>query len=123
MEHPQIKAETVKTAALTGMREGIPQCGPVLLEPVLALTVSVYPEFTSKAQRAVSQRRGQILGFDGQDKDGMETIQVWLPQSEMADFVIELRSLSMGTGKIDWQFDHLQEAPDKDVEKMLNQNN
>ncbi|MBQ8346764.1 MAG: elongation factor G [Alphaproteobacteria bacterium] len=115
--------QAFKTAALTGMREGVPQCGPVLLEPVLALTVSVYPEFTSKAQRAVSQRRGQILGFDGQDKDGMETIQVWLPQSEMADFVIELRSLSMGTGKIDWQFDHLQEAPDKDAEKMMNQNN
>ena len=88
----------------------------------MALNVSVYPEFTSKAQRSLSQRRGQILNFGGHDQAGMETIQAWLPQSEMADFVVELRSLSMGTGKIDWQFDHLQEVPDKDVEKMLSQN-
>lgn len=114
--------QAFKTAALTAMREGIPQCAPVLLEPVLALNVSVYPEFTSKAQRSLSQRRGQILNFGGHDQAGMETIQAWLPQSEMADFVVELRSLSMGTGKIDWQFDHLQEVPDKDVEKMLSQN-
>ena len=114
--------QAFKTAALVGMREGIPQCGPVLLEPVLDLTVSVYSEFTSKAQRSLSQRRGQILGFGGHDQAGIETIQAWLPQSEMADFVVELRSLSMGTGKIDWKFDHLQEVPDKDAEKMLQQN-
>lgn len=115
--------QAFKTAALVGMREGIPQCAPVLLEPILEVNVSVYSDFTSKAQRSLSQRRGQILGFGGHDQSGIETIQAWLPQSEMAGFVVELRSLSMGTGKVDWKFDHLQEVPEKDAEKMLQENN
>ena len=103
--------QAFKTAAQVGMREGIPQCAPVVLEPILTITVSVYSDFTSKAQRCLSQHRGQILGFGGHDQAGIETIQAYLPQSEMADFVIELRSLSMGTGKIDWHYDHMQEVP------------
>lgn len=115
--------QAFKTAAQVGMREGIPQCGPVLLEPILQTEVSVPSEFTSKAQRSLSQRRGQILGFDRREGwDGWETVQAYLPQAEMHDFVIELRSLSMGVGFFDWNFDHLQQVDAKDAERIKKEN-
>lgn len=115
--------QAFKTAAQVGMREGMPQCGPVMLEPILQVAVSVPADFTSKAQRALSQRRGQILGFDRREGwPGWDTIQAYMPQSEMFDFMIELRSLSMGVGSFDWQFDHLQEVAAKDAERIRQEN-
>ncbi|HYN37823.1 MAG TPA: elongation factor G, partial [Rhodospirillales bacterium] len=52
-----------RKAAQLGMREGMPKCAPVLLEPIFTVRIAVPADFTSKAQRLVSGRRGQILGF------------------------------------------------------------
>lgn len=53
-----------KAAAQMAMREGMPSCSPVLLEPICLVQISVPNKFTSKIQRLVSGRRGQIIGFD-----------------------------------------------------------
>ncbi len=53
-----------RTAAQIGMREGMPQCKPVLLEPILKVEIAVPSEATPRVNGIVSQRRGQILGFD-----------------------------------------------------------
>ena len=53
-----------RTAAQIGMREGMPQCHPVLLEPILKVEIAVPSEATPRVNGIVSQRRGQILGFD-----------------------------------------------------------
>lgn len=114
--------QAFKTAAQVGMREAMPQCGPVLLEPILAVEISVPSDFTSKAQRSLSQHRGQISGFDRRPGwDGWDTIRAHLPQAEMTDVVTELRSLSMGVGLFGWVFDHLQELVGKDAEKIVQQ--
>lgn len=112
--------QAFKTAAQVGMREAMPNCGPVLLEPILNVEISVPSDFTSKVQRSLSQHRGQIQGFDQRPGwEGWETIKAYLPQSEMFDVVIELRSVSMGVGVFDWTFDHLQELVGKDAEKVI----
>ena len=100
----------------------MPQCAPVLLEPILAVEISVPSDFTSKAQRSLSQHRGQILGFDRRPGwEGWDTIKAHLPQAEMTEVVTELRSLSMGVGLFGWAFDHLQELVGKDAEKIVRQ--
>src|SRR5690606_29099646 len=83
---------------------------PILLEPILKVSVYVPSEFTPNVQRLLSGRRGQILGFDARDGwPGWDEVQAYIPQSEMHDMIIELRSLTMGVGSFAWQFDHLQE--------------
>ncbi len=109
-----------RKAAQQAMREGMPNCNPVLLEPICKVTVSLPSEFTSRIQRLVSGRRGQILGFDAKPGwAGWDEVEVQLPQSEMHDLVIELRSMTMGVGTFDWEFDHLQELQGKEAEQVV----
>lgn len=109
-----------KTAARIAMAEGMPQCDPVLLEPILAVEISVPSDCTAKAQRIVSGRRGQILGYDGKEGwQGWDTVSAYLPQAEMDDLIIELRSLTMGVGTFSWRFDHLQEISGRVAEKVV----
>ncbi|TAN65599.1 MAG: elongation factor G [Magnetospirillum sp.] len=109
-----------KTAARIAMTEGMPQCEPVLLEPVLLVEISVPNDFTAKAQRIVSGRRGQILGFDGKEGwQGWDTVSAYLPQAEMDDLIVELRSLTMGVGTFSWTFDHLQELTGRVADRVV----
>jgi elongation factor G len=57
-----------RTAARIGMQEALEKSGPVLLEPILAVSIAVPTEAMSRATAIVSGRRGQILGFDGNDR-------------------------------------------------------
>lgn len=109
-----------KTAARLAMAEGLPQCEPTLLEPILHVEVSVPSDFTSKAQRIISGRRGQILGYDAKEGwPGWDAVSAYLPQAEMGDLIVELRSLTMGVGTFSWKFDHLQELSGRSADKVV----
>ena len=110
-----------KTAARIGMTEGAPECHPVLLEPITEVQISVPSEFTSKAQRLVTGRRGgQLLGFDAKPGwKGWDVVSGYIPQAEMGDVIIELRSLTMGVGSFTWAFHHLQELVGRDADKVV----
>ena len=112
--------QAFKQAARIAMTEGMSQCKPVLLEPVLEITVSVPNEFTAKALQLITGKRGQILGYDRlAGWDSWDTITGYLPQAEMHDFIIELRSLTLGVGFFDWKQAHLQEVPDRLARDIL----
>ncbi len=109
-----------KTAARIAMSEGMPKCDPVLLEPILSVEIAVPSEFTSKAQRIISSRRGQILGYTAKDGwKGWDSVSAYLPQAEMGDLIVELRSLTMGVGTFLWTFDHLQEMTGREAGKVV----
>jgi elongation factor G len=111
-----------KSAAGVAMRDGAPQCSPVLLEPILWVEVSVPTDATSKAQRALAGRRGQILGFMPREGwQGWDTVQAHVPQGEMHDLITELRSLSMGVGTFRWRFDHLREVSGKLADQVVDE--
>ena len=109
-----------KKAAALAMREGMPECGPVLLEPIMNVVLSIPNEFTSRIQRLISGRRGQILGFDAKHgwKDWDE-VSAQLPEAEMHDLIIELRSATLGVGSYTASFDHLQELSGKEAEQVV----
>ncbi|MGI0479160.1 elongation factor G [Geminocystis sp. CENA526] len=112
--------QAFKQAARIAMTEGLPQCEPILLEPILQVDISVPSEFTSKVLQLVSTHRGQILGYDAiEDWKNWDQVNAYLPQGEMQDFIIELRSLSLGVGFFNWQYDHLDQVPDKVTSKIL----
>ena len=109
-----------KKAAAQAMREGMPNCSPVLLEPIFEVTIALPNEFTSNIQRLVSGRRGQVLGFDTKPGwEGWDEVKVQMPQSEMHDLIIDLRSMTMGVGTFSWTFDHLQEFSGREAEKVV----
>jgi elongation factor G len=109
-----------KAAAQMAMREGMPSCNPVLLEPICLVQISVPNEFTSKIQRLVSGRRGQILGFDSKvGWKNWDEVSVQLPQSEMHGLIIDLRSSTQGVGSFEWSFDHLQEFTGKPADQVV----
>ncbi|HEY9616089.1 MAG TPA: elongation factor G [Microcoleaceae cyanobacterium] len=112
--------QAFKQAARLAMQEGMAKCEPTLLEPILNVTISVPTDFTSKVLRLVSGRRGQILGYDAKaDWTGWDEVVAHIPQAEMHDLIVELRSLTMGVGFFHWTYDHLQEVPDKLAERVL----
>lgn len=106
--------QAFKQAARLAMTEGLPKCHPVLLEPILSVTVLAPSEYTAKVLQLISGKRGQIQGFEASEEwKGWDQITTYLPQAEMHDFIVELRSLTMGVGFFRWDEDHLQEVPDK----------
>lgn len=113
--------QAFKQAARIAMTEGMRQCNPTLLEPIVLIKVCAPADYTSKVLQLVSGRRGQILGYEGRsDWQGWDCVAAYLPQAEMSDFIVELRSLTMGVGFFSWQYDHLEQVPDKVAEKVLN---
>lgn len=112
--------QAFKQAARLAMQSGIPQAQPTLLEPILRVLVTTPSEFTSKVLQLLSGRRGQILGYEGRDDwQGWDNVSAFLPQAEMQNFIVELRSLTLGVGSFHWEQDHLQEVPEKLAERIL----
>src|SRR3984893_2429117 len=91
--------QAFKTAGRQGVQEALPKCDPILLEPIDSVEISVPNAFTARVQRLVSGRRGQILGYDAKpDWPGWDVVSAHMPQSELHDLIVELRSLTMGVG-------------------------
>ncbi|MEO6339947.1 MAG: elongation factor G [Caulobacteraceae bacterium] len=108
-----------RAAGRLAMNEGLPNCHPVLLEPIEKLTILAPSNATSRINSAVSGRRGQILGFDSRDSwPGWDRIEVYLPQSERHEFIIELRSLTQGLGGFEAVVDHLTELNGRLAEEV-----
>lgn len=109
-----------RQAGRIGMSEGMPQCSPVLLEPVMAVEVAIPSEATAKINGLISQRRGQILGFDHREGwPGWDVVQAHIPAAEMDDLIVELRSVTAGVGTFSAKFDHLTELTGRLADQVL----
>ena len=109
-----------KTCGRQAIQEALAKCDPFLLEPIDAVDISVPNAFTARVQRLVSGRRGQILGFDGkEDWPNWDVVRAYLPESELHDLIVELRSLTLGVGSFAHKFDHMQELTGKPAEKVI----
>ena len=109
-----------RTAGRMAMSEGMAKCGPVLLEPIMHIEVLTPTEYTASINNLISGRRGQILGFDARtDWTGWDQVTANMPQSELHDLIIELRSLTQGVGTYTFRFDHLQELSGRLADQVL----
>jgi len=109
-----------RQAGRIAMSEGMPQCSPVLLEPIMAVEIAVPSEATAKINSIVSSRRGQILGFDARPGwTGWDVVEAHLPESEIQNLIVELRSATAGVGTFNAKFDHLAELTGKVADHVL----
>jgi elongation factor G len=121
LHHPVDSNEmSFKMAGRLAMREGLPACDPVLLEPIYLTTIHTPQDYTNKVHGVISSRRGQILGFDSRAGwPGWDSVSAMMPESAVQDLIIELRSLSQGTAKFEAKFDHYQELFGRDADKIV----
>jgi elongation factor G len=109
-----------QTAARIGMTEGMANCAPVLLEPIMHVKIHVPSDSTASVNGVISTRRGKILGFDAREGwRGWDTVEAEIPQSELHDLIVELRSLTQGVGTYEQKFHHLAELTGKLAESVV----
>jgi len=109
-----------RTAGRIGIAEGLPQCGPVLLEPIYQVEIVCPSEATAKMNALMSGRRGQILGFDTREGwPGWDVVKVQMPEAEIGDFIIEVRSATAGVGTFTFKFDHMAELTGRTADQIV----
>lgn len=109
-----------KTAAAIAFRDGIPQCAPVLLEPVGTLEVTVLDGQMGDVIGDLNKRRGKILGMEQvPGRNGWSVVKAEVPEAEMSDYVHALRAISQGRATFDFAVDHYEEVPANLTEKII----
>jgi elongation factor G len=98
-------------ATRTAVQEALARAEPVLLEPMEHVAVLVPAGFTPAAQRLLSGRRGQILGYVEKDGwPGWDEVEAVVPAAELHDLILELRGQTQGLGSYQHRFEHLAES-------------
>ncbi len=92
------------------LTKGILQATPVLLEPVMRVSVTVPEEYTGDVMGDLNSKRGRIQGMTPQEH-GMTLIEAEVPQAEMMRYATELRSQTQGLGSFAMEFDHYDQVP------------
>ena len=112
--------QAFRTAGRIGITEGLPQCHPVLLEPIHHVEIVCPSEATAKMNAILSGRRGQILGFDTREGwDGWDTVRAQMAEAEIGDLIIEVRSATAGVGSFIFKFDHMAELTGRTADQIV----
>ena len=105
-EHPVDSSEMAfKIAARNAFKDAMRNAGPILLEPIMNLTVFVDTTYLGDIMSDLSSRRGHILGQTSLGT-GIEEIRAQVPHHELLKYAIDLRAMTSGTGSFDMVFDH-----------------
>ncbi|MGH6664416.1 MAG: elongation factor G, partial [Pseudolabrys sp.] len=100
--------------------EGLPQCNPVLLEPIYEVEIVCPNEATAKMNAILSSRRGQILGFDAREGwPGWDLVRAQMAEAEIGDLIIEVRSATAGVGSFTFKFDHMAELTGRNADQIV----
>jgi elongation factor G len=109
-----------RAAARVALDEALAKARPVLLEPILSVTIYVPSEALARASALASARRGQILGFEPRAGwSGWEALRALIPEAEIGDLIVELRSATSGVGAFETRFDHLAELTGRTAEQVV----
>ena len=120
LSHRRFLRHGVSRGGENRARRGAAEGKPVLLEPVLAVSIYVPSDALARASALVSARRGQILGFEAREGwQGWETLRALIPEAEIGDLIVELRSATAGVGAFETKFDHLAELSGKPAEAVV----
>ena len=118
-EHPVDSSEMAfKIAARNAFKNAMRNAGPILLEPIMNLTVYVETAYLGDIMSDLSSRRGRILG-QSQLANGIEEIRAQVPHKELLRYAIDLRSMTSGTGSFEMSFDHYDPISGKIADEVV----
>lgn len=106
-----------KVAGSLAFKKALESLKPILLEPIVLLSVSIPDEYMGDVIGDLSSRRGKVLGSDSQA--GITEIKAHVPMSEILRYAPDLRSITGGQGMFTMEFDHYEEAPQPVVDKVV----
>jgi elongation factor G len=106
-----------KIAGSMGFKKGVQQCTPVILEPIMKMTVLVPEEYMGDIIGDLNGRRGRVLGMGARGKT--QAISANVPMSEVLMYAPDLTSMTGGRGTFDMEFSHYEEVPPHLAEKII----
>jgi elongation factor G len=109
-----------KIAGRLAFKAAFEQCKPVLLEPIMTISVTVPGEFMGDVIGDLNSRRGKVLGADTKG-GGAQVIRAHVPLSEVLRYAPDLRSMTSGRGDFELEFSHYEEVPHPTAEKIIKQ--
>ena len=117
--HPVDSSEMAfKMAAITAFKNGIPNCKPVLLEPIVNLKVDVLDANTGDVMGDLNKRRGRILGMNPLP-GGRQELEADIPLASLVGYSTDLRSMTGGSGEFSYVFSRYEQMPADAQEKVL----
>jgi elongation factor G len=103
--------QSFKTAAGMGVRDALPKCNPVVLEPIALVRVIVPTSYTSTVIQQLTGKRGQILGMNPADRAGFDVVEAYVPAVELSRYITELRTATQGLGTYSWRHERYDPVP------------
>jgi elongation factor G len=117
-EHPVDSSEMAfKLAAKGALKAALEKAGVVLLEPIEKLGVYIENEYLGDILSDLSSKRGRVLGQE--DIGNLQLVKALVPQSEMLNYAIDLKSMTSGTGSFEMEFDHYEPLNGKLADEVI----
>ncbi len=117
-EHEVDSSElSFKIASRNAFKEAMKQANPVLLEPVMELSVYVDQKYVGDILSDLSSKRGRVLGQES--LGGIEVIKALVPQKELLRYSVDLKSITSGTGSFEVKFDSYQQLTGKLADDVI----
>ena len=116
--HPVDSSEICfKIAGAGAMRRGLADAQPVLLEPIMDISIRAPEEYTGDIIGDLNTKRAQVQGMN--PEDGINVVDAQVPQAEVLRYSIALKSITQGKGTFTVQFSHYQEVPSVTAQKVI----
>jgi elongation factor G len=106
-----------KISGLHAFKDAMQKARPVLLEPIMTVTVYVPDQYMGDVTGDLNHRRGRILTVE--PADGMQAIKAQVPQAEVFKYASELRSMTRGRGSFEMEFSHYEQVPQHIAQKVV----
>jgi elongation factor G len=106
-----------RMAGIQAVKAAAADLRPILLEPVMKVTVTVPEEHLGDVMGDINAKRGRVLGMEG---DGtLRSVVAEVPMAEIQQYAAELRSLTSGRGTFEVEFDHYAEVPHNEAQQVI----
>ena len=110
-----------KIAGSLGFKQGIPDCKPTVIEPVMNMQIVVPNDQVGDVMGDLNAKRGKIQGIDPEEDS--QTIRAYVPMAEVLNYAADLTSITGGRGMFVMEFDHYEDVPDNLMKKIIDSAN
>jgi len=108
-----------KIAGAGALKKGLSEGQPILLEPIMNITVTVPEDFTGDIISDLNTKRAKVLGMN--PADGVNVIEAQVPRAEILRYAIDLKSITQGRASYTVTFSHYEETPPQVTQKIIAQ--
>ena len=107
-----------KVAASLAFKKGMQEANPVLLEPIMQLSITIPEDYVGDIMGDISKRRGKVLGMESL-YNGKQTLKAIAPMAETFKYINDLKSMTQGKGKFEMVFLNYEEVPQEIAVKII----